>query len=42
VVICLVFAKQASFDVMVRGYLKNHDALNQKLLTLWHLFSKFL
>jgi Zn-dependent protease with chaperone function len=42
VVICLVFAKQASIDVMVRGYLKNHDALNQKLLTLWHLFSKFL
>jgi Zn-dependent protease with chaperone function len=41
VVICLYFAKQAHVDLMARAYLKNHEAINRKLIALWHLVSKF-
>ena len=34
---CLYFAKQAHVDLMVRDYLKNHEAINRKLSMLWHL-----
>jgi Zn-dependent protease with chaperone function len=40
VVICLYFAKQAKVDYFLRLYLKNHEALNRKLVVLWHLISK--
>jgi Zn-dependent protease with chaperone function len=39
-VVCLYFAKQAGVDLMVREYLKNHEAINRKVSTLWHLVSK--
>jgi Zn-dependent protease with chaperone function len=36
-VTCLYFAKQAHVDLMARQYLKNHEAINRKLMMLWHL-----
>lgn len=42
VIICLFFAKQATVDLMVREYIRNHESLHQKLSTLWNLFNKFL
>ncbi len=40
-IICLYFAKQAHVDLMVREYIRNHEAINRKVVTLWHLVSKF-
>lgn len=41
IVICLYFAKQASVDYFVRLYLQDHEILNRKITTLWHLISRF-
>ncbi len=41
VVICLNFAKQSHVDLMVREYIRNHEAINRKLGILWRLVSKF-
>lgn len=38
---CLCFAKQASVDVIVREYVKDHEAIHQKLSLLWQLVTKF-
>jgi Zn-dependent protease with chaperone function len=40
-IVCLYFAKQAGVDLMVREYLRNHEAINRKISTLWHLVSRF-
>ncbi|MBU6140252.1 MAG: M48 family metalloprotease [Proteobacteria bacterium] len=40
-IICLYFAKQAHIDLMVREYVRNHETINRKVMTLWHLMSKF-
>ncbi len=40
-VLCLYFAKQASVDVFVKSYLRNHELINRKLALLWHLISQF-
>jgi len=40
-VVCLYFAKQAGVDLMVREYIRNHEAINRKVMTLWNLVSKF-
>lgn len=40
IIICIYFAKQAHIDLMVRQYIKNHEAINRKLSVLWHLISK--
>lgn len=41
ILICLYFAKQAGVDLLVREYIKNHEAINRKLGILWHLISGF-
>ena len=41
VIICLYFAKQAHVDLLVREYVKNHEAIHRKLSMLWHLVSRF-
>lgn len=40
-VICLFFAKKAHIDIFVREFIRNHELINQKLLTLWHLVAHF-
>lgn len=40
-IICLYFAKQAHVDLMVREYIRDHETINRKISTLWHLVSKF-
>ncbi len=39
-VICLYFAKQAHVDYFVRIYLQDHEVMNRKVATLWHLISQ--
>lgn len=40
VIICLIFAKQAAVDLMVREYLKNHEILHAKLSVLTKILAK--
>ena len=40
VVSCLYFAKQAQVDLMVRHFIRNHEAIHNKVTALWHLLSK--
>jgi Zn-dependent protease with chaperone function len=40
-VICLCLAKQANVDYLLRLYLQDHEVLNRKITTLWHLISRF-
>jgi len=40
-IICLYFAKHAGVDLMLREYLRDHETINRKISTLWHLISKF-
>ena len=37
VIICCYFAKEAKIDVMVRIYLNDHQAINDKLIYLWQI-----
>lgn len=39
-VICLYFAKEAHIDLFVRSYLQDHEVINRKVTTLWHLISR--
>ena len=41
-IICLVFAKQAEVDLMVRAYLQDHEIIHRKLLLLWNLIKNIL
>lgn len=41
VVVCLYFAKQAHVDYFVRLYLQDHEVINRKITTLWHLILRF-
>ncbi len=41
IIICLIFAKKAHIDLFLREYIRNHEAINQKLSTLWELINKF-
>jgi Zn-dependent protease with chaperone function len=36
---CLYFAKQAHVDLMVRSYIKNHEAINRKVMAFWQFVS---
>ncbi len=40
VIICLYFAKKAGVDLLVRQYIRNHEAIHAKLFTLWHLVNR--
>lgn len=42
VVICLVFAKKAGIDLLVREYIRNHEVIHAKLRFLWELVRGFL
>lgn len=37
---CLYFAKQAHVDLMVRHYIKNHEAINSKVTAIWNFVSR--
>ncbi len=41
VIICLVFAKNAGVDLMVREYLRNHETLNNQIYGLVKILAKF-
>lgn len=41
VVICLYFAKQAHVDIFIRKYLRDHEAIHAKILSLWQLMNMF-
>ncbi len=41
IVICLYFAKQAGVDLLVREYIRNNQAIHQKLSVLVHLLARF-
>ncbi len=41
IVTCLYFAKQAHVDLLLREYLRNHEAIHRKLSILLQLVSKF-
>lgn len=41
VVICLYFAKQAQIDIFVRRYLRDHEAIHAKILSLWQSINMF-
>lgn len=38
---CLYFAKQAHVDLMLREYVRNHTAINQKVMGTWQMISHF-
>jgi len=40
-VLCLFFAKKANVDLLIREYVRNHEAINNKLSLLWQLMNKF-
>lgn len=39
---CLYFAKQATIDIMVREFIKNHDIIYDKFHGIWQIFNKIL
>ncbi len=41
-IICLYFAKQAHVDLLVRDYIRNHEAINSKLRALWNVTKNLL
>lgn len=41
ITICLYFAKEAQIDLYARYYIREHEFLHQKLLTIWNLISRF-
>ncbi len=41
VLICLVFAKKAGIDLLIREYIQNHEIIHQKLSILWNLLRGF-
>lgn len=41
IILCLYFAKQGHIDIFVRDYIRNHEAINNKLSLLWNLLSRF-
>lgn len=41
-ILSVYFAKLAQIDVIVRDFVKNHEAIYRLLSTLWHLINRFL
>jgi len=41
-IICLLFAKQAGVDIMLRRYIQDHEVINRKLMILWGLIKNIL
>jgi Zn-dependent protease with chaperone function len=40
VIICLVFAKAAGIDLLVRDYIRDHEIIHRKLSLLWNLIRR--